>query len=209
MKLQDVDLRKLYRTWKSGLGPFQGFFRSTPFVSLQTYENFELKAGSENKCRQDVVDKIKENLDENNFTIVDLPLNEILDTALVLNNKYSIKPILNINLLFHPFGIVGDRVGISKLINNGLKLNKVNSNKIVMLIPSNRYDNNLEVKYLEDKLNNQYGVGEDDLPYVNMLKELKYNGVVILTRGELKEDLRAYIDSISKDIKVEIIRVML
>lgn len=209
MELQDVDLRKLYRTWKSGLGPFKGFFRSTPFVSLQTYDNFALKMESENKCRQDVVDKIKENLDENNFTIVDLPLNEILDTALVLNNEYSIKPILNINLLFHPFGIVGDRVDISKLIDNGLKLNNINSNKFVMLIPSNRYDSDLEIEYLKDKLNNQYGVGEDDLPYESMLKELKYNGIVILTRGELKEDLRDYISSISKDIRVEIIRVML
>jgi len=209
MELQDVDLRKLYRAWKSELGPFQGFFRSTPFVSLQTYDNFMLEAESINELRQDVVDKIRKSLDENNFTIVDLPLNEILDTALVLNNKYNIKPILNINLLFHPFGIVGDRAGISRLINNGLKLNKLYSNKFVMLIPSNRYDSDLELKYLNNKLNNQYGVGEDDLPYVDMLKELKYNGIVILTRGELKEDLRDYISSISKDIRVEIIRVML
>ena len=42
MKLHEIDLKNIYRIWKSDLGPFQGFFRSTPFVSLQTYDDFTL-----------------------------------------------------------------------------------------------------------------------------------------------------------------------
>ena len=42
MNLQEIDLRNIYRIWKSDLGPFEGFFRSTPFVSLQTYDDFTL-----------------------------------------------------------------------------------------------------------------------------------------------------------------------
>ena len=208
MNLQEIDLRNIYRIWKSDLGPFQGFFRSTPFVSLQTYDDFTLDEENINEYDQKVLDIIIENSDENNFLIVDLPLNEILNLALVLNNEYSIKPILNINLLFHPFGIIGNKDNINKLINNGLKLKKINTKKFVMLIPYDRYNDELESNDLKDKLNNQYGIGEDDLPYVNMLKELEYNKVIILTKDNIKEDLNDYVNFINKDIRVEIIKVM-
>ena len=161
-----------------------------------------------NEYDQKVLDIIIENSNENNFLIIDLPLNEILNLALVLNNEYSIKPILNINLLFHPFGIIGNKDNINKLINNGLKLKKINTKKFVMLIPYDRYNDELESNDLKDKLNNQYGIGEDDLPYVNMLKELEYSKVIILTKDNIKEDLNDYVNFINKDIRVEIIKVM-
>ena len=226
MNLQEIDLRKLYRVWKSELGPFQGFFRSTPFVSLQTYDDFELDAeningrenihGTENinatelmnENDKRVLDIIIENSDESNFLIVDLPLNEILNFALILNNEHYIKPILNVNLLFHPCGIIGNSDNINKLINNGLKLKRINPRKFVMLIPYDRYDEELEANYFKDKLNNQYGIGEDDLPSCNMLKELGYNKVIILTKNDIKEDLNDYVNFIHNDIRVEIIKVM-
>jgi len=220
MNLQEIDLRKIYRLWKSDLGPFQGFFRSTPFVSLQTYDDFELDTENvdetENRNQiyrisgydQKVLDIIIENSDENNFLIVDLPLNKILNFALVLNNEHNIKPILNVNLLFHPFGIIGNKDNINELISNGLKLKKINPQKFIMLIPYDRYDDELGDNDLKDKLNNQYGIGEDDLPYVNMLKELGYNKVNILTKDDIKEDLNNYVDFINNEIMVEIIKVM-
>ena len=78
------------------------------------------------------------------FLIIDLPLDAILNLALALNNEYSIKPILNVNLLFHPFGIIGNKDNINELINNGLKLKKINTNKFVMLIPYDRYNEELD-----------------------------------------------------------------
>lgn len=220
MNLHEIDLRKLYKIWKADLGPFQGFFRSTPFVSLQTYDDFVLEDEPKNetsieydrkdysgKFNKKVLDNIIENCNENNFLIIDLPINEILDLALILNNEYLIKPILNINLLFHPFGIIGNNDNINKLINNGFKLKKLNANKFVMLIPYDRYDEKLNTKKLCDKLNNQYGIGEEDLPYVSLLKELNYSKIIVLTQEKVKEDINNYINFISKDIRVEIIRV--
>lgn len=220
MNLHEIDLRKLYRIWKADLGPFQGFFRSTSFVSLQTYDDFILEGECKNgtsieyyredcgkKFNKEVLNNIIENCNENNFLIIDLPINEILDLALILNNEYLIKPILNINLLFHPFGIVGNNDNINKLINNGFKLKKLNANKFVMLIPYDRYDEKLNTTKLCDKLNNQYGIGEEDLPYVSLLKELNYSKVIVLTKEKVKEDINDYINFISKDIRVEIIRV--
>ena len=208
MNLQEMDLRNVYRRWKSDLGPFEGFFRSTPFVSLQTYDDFTVETENINEYDIKVLDIIIKNSDENNFIIIDLPLNEILNLALVLNNEYSIKPILNVNLLFHPFGIIGNKDNINKLINNGLELRKINSKKFVMLIPYDRYNDELLTSDLNYKLNNQYGIGEDDIPSVNVLKELEYSKVIILTKDNIKEDLNDYVNFINKDIRVEIIKVM-
>lgn len=208
MKLSDVNLIDIYRKWKNGLGPFQGYFRSTPFVSLQTYDDFELSNNSI-KCNQEVLSKIVEVSSEDNFIIVDLPFEEVLSLALALNNEYIVKPILNINLLFHPFGIVGNKDNISILIFNGLNLNSVDSRKFVMFILYERYDDTLIAKNLKDNLNNQYGIGEDDLPHMQLLKTLGYKKVIVFTKNVIKEDLKMYVDFINKDIRVEIIRVMM
>lgn len=207
MYLQDIDLRNVYTIWKSNLGPFQGFFRSTPFVSLQTYDNFILKEENTCQCNRGVLNIIVENCSENNFLIVDLPIDEILDLALVLNNEYFIKPILNINLLFHPFGIIGTKENINKLINNGLNLKEISTEKFVMLIPYDRYNDNWKIDELKDKLNNQYGISDDDLPGADILKILGYTKITILTINKIKDDLQDYINFINEDIEVEVIKV--
>ncbi|WP_271813850.1 normocyte-binding protein [Clostridium beijerinckii] len=207
MHLQDIDLRKVYRVWKSNLGPFQGFFRSTPFVSIQTYDDFILKEENTCQCNKNVLDIVVENCSKNNFFIVDLSIDEILNLAFILNNEYSIKPILNVNLLFHPFGIIGTKENINKLINNGLNLKEVSTEKFVMLIPYDRYNDDFKIDDLKDKLNNQYGINDDDLPNTDMLKILGYTKITILTMNKIKDDLRDYINFINEDIEVEVIKV--
>ncbi|NRY61309.1 normocyte-binding protein [Clostridium beijerinckii] len=207
MHLQDIDLRKVYRVWKSNLGPFQGFFRSTPFVSLQTYDDFILKEENTCQCNKNVLDIIVENCSKNNFFIVDLSIDEILNLAFILNNEYSIKPILNVNLLFHPFGIIGTKENINKLINNGLNLKEVSTEKFVMLIPYDRYNDDFKIDDLKDKLNNQYGINDDDLPNTDILKILGYTKITILTMNKIKDDLQDYINFINEDIEVEVIKV--
>lgn len=207
MYLQDIDLRKVYRVWKSNLGPFQGFFRSTPFVSIQTYDDFILKEENTCQCNKNVLDIVVENCSKNNFFIVDLSIDEILNLAFILNNEYSIKPILNVNLLFHPFGIIGTKENINKLINNGLNLKEVSTEKFVMLIPYDRYNDDFKIDDLKDKLNNQYGINDDDLPNTDMLKILGYTKITILTMNKIKDDLRDYINFINEDIEVEVIKV--
>jgi hypothetical protein len=77
-----------------------------------------------------------------------------------------------------------------------------------MLIPWDRYNEELEFNNCNDKLNNQYGVAEDDLPCTNLLKELKYSKLIVLTKGDLREDLNNYVNCINNNISVEIIKVM-
>ncbi len=206
MNLKEVNLREIYKKWKNDLGEFRCFFRSTSFVSLQTYENFILD-DYKNESKKEIITKIINEYNDKDFIIVDLPLDEILDLSLELNNNYFIKPILNINLLFHPFGIVGSRKNISKLVNTGIKLSEVKSKKYIMLIPYDRYNEELDVKKIYDKLNNQYAVADDDLPSADILKRLGYNRIVVFTKDNVKEDLMNYIDYFKNEINVKIVRM--
>lgn len=206
MNLKEVDLRNIYRQWKKGLGPYRCFFRSSPFVSLQTYDDFEIDDIHE-KEDEKISAVILNEKSQGNFVIVDLELDKILDLAVVLNNKENIKPILNVNLLFNIFGLIGTRENISRLINYAHKLKYIKTDKFVMLIPYDRYDDNIDVSKVYDKLNNQYAVGFDDLPTADFLKELGYKGISIITKENLKEDIKEYIEYINKDINVNLVKV--
>ena len=206
MNLKEVDLRNIYRAWKKGLGPYRCFFRSSPFVSLQTYDDFEIINCNDEADGKILSSILNENVKEY-FVIADFKLDEILDIALKLNNENHIKPILNINLLFHPFGIVGTKNNISRLVSYADKINDINTDKYIMLLPYDRYDEEIDVSKVYDKLNNQYAVGFDDLPTVEFLKALGYKGVTILTKDKVKEDLMEYINYISNEIKVNLVKV--
>lgn len=206
MNLKDVDLRELYRTWKYGLKEFRGFFRSTPFVSLQVYDDFTLEdteSSSENKILKNILKKVNEGC----FCIVDLPFDIILDLALCLNNDYEIKPVLNVNLVFNEYGMIGSRETISRLIQNSLQLKKIKSNRFVMFFDYERYDDDLNVREIYDKLNNQYVIGDDDFPQGELLKELGYNKIAVFTRENIKEDLKVQLDFVERQMEVEIIGV--
>lgn len=207
MNLKQVDLRNIYRTWKKGLGPYRCFFRSTPFVSLQTYENFNIVDNNYEEADSSILSALLNEDAEENFIIADFELDKILNLALQLNNEKGIKPILNVNLLFNSFGIVGTKENISRLISYAGKLDDLKTNKAVMLIPYDRYDEKNDVSQIYDKLNNQYAVGFDDLPTSEFLKELGYKGISIVTKDKVKEDLMDYVKYISKDFKVNLVKV--
>ncbi len=145
MYLKDIDLRELYRKWKKNLKQFRGFYRSTPFVTLQDYYDFKLKW-----CEQGKYDELAENIllhiNEGTLCIVDLPFDVIIDIALVFNNKYRIKPVLNINMFFNEHGIIGTEDNISKLINNSLMIEDINTDKFIMLYDYDRYDDSIDSK---------------------------------------------------------------
>lgn len=206
MNLKEIDLRKIYRLWKRNLGVFRCFFRSTPFVSLKTYDDFTLYE-YKNEVNGYLVKKVLEEYEDDYFTIVDLELDEIIDLALELNNKNNIKPILNVNLLFNIFGLIGSKKNISKLINCGLNLIDIKSNRYIMMIPYDRYKEDIDVTKMYDKLNNQYAVGEEDFPDSEFLSELGYKGVKIITRDRVKDDLMEYINSINEKTEVILVRV--
>lgn len=206
MNLKEIDLRKVYRIWKKGLGPYRCFFRSSPFVSLQTYDDFEIKCVTKEADKK-ILSLILNEINNKNFVIADFEFDKILDIALEINNENRIKPILNVNLLFHPFGIVGTTNNICRLISYSEKLIDIKTDKYIMLIPYDRYDENINMDNMCDKLNNQYSVGFDDFPKAEFLRNLGYEQISIVTRNKIKEDLMNYIKYMEKHIKVNLVRV--
>ncbi len=70
----------------------------------------------------------------------------LLILLFVFNNKYRIKPVLNINMFFNEHGIIGTENNISKLINNSLMLEDINTDKFIMLYDYDRYDDSIDLK---------------------------------------------------------------
>ncbi|MGL5353873.1 MAG: normocyte-binding protein [Clostridium sp.] len=210
--LQNKNFKEIYRAWKSNLGVFEPFMRSGPFVSLQTYSDFKLtylldEASLYNLYKDKLNQITKINL-EKTFIIVDINMDDSLEIAYLLNNKFNIKPILNFNFLFHDYGLVGDKSSIEKLIILGENLKNINPTGYCLFLDYNRYMDFPDELY-KKKLNNQYEFSEDDLPYAKTLKELGYENLTIYTKSNknllLKEDLNAYIQLLKKDLNVQII----
>ena len=210
MNLEDIDLRELYRNWKYGLKEFRGFLRSTPFVSLQVYDDFTLKETELHINQDDLNNLLKDillKINEKCFCIIDLPFGLMLNLAVSLNNDYEIKPVLNVNMVFNEYGLVGSRENISTLIYNSLKLKKIKSDKFIMMFDYNRYNDEIDFKNIYDRLNNQYSIGDDDFPGGKFLKDLGYNKIAVFTSKSIKEDLKIQLDFIEKEMEVEIIEV--
>ncbi len=204
MNLYDVNLIELYRKWKENLGYFRGFFRSTPFVSLQTYDNFKLYPYN-NSVDNEILNIVLDKISEKAFCIVDMPFSKIINLALKINNEFNIKPILNLNIMFNEYGIIGNKHDISDFINVSMRLNNIKPRNYVMLFDYNRYKDEVEEDII-NKLNNQYGIGEDDIPDIDMIKSLGYNKLTIISKS-IKEDLEEVIEYIKDHIYIEIIKV--
>lgn len=209
MNLQETNFRKIYRAWKANLGVFEPFMRSGPFVSLQTYSDFNFTYSLDeeylNNKYKEKLDKIIDNNLEKTFIIIDSDMNESLELAYLLNNKFNIKPIINFNFLFHPYGLVGSKESIERLVVLGKDLATVKPTAYLMFLDYERYGDFSHELY-KKKLNNQYEFSDEDLPYGEMLKKLGYTNMIIFTKGELKEDLKEYADSIKSSLSIEIIK---
>jgi hypothetical protein len=209
LELKEVNLRNIYRNWKSNSNVFEAFIRSGPFVSLQTYENFTLDLKIDVKSIRNkqnfVLDKII-NSKKQELIICDFNFDDCVEMGFLINNEYRIKPILSFNMIFNSYGLIGNKTNIESLIKYGLSLDSVVAEKYVMFLNYERYGSFNEEDY-KKRLNNQYEVCEDDLPYAETLKSLGYSKVLFLTREKVKEDVNNYLEHlIGSGIPVEIIR---
>ncbi|MGL4737152.1 MAG: hypothetical protein ACRCW2_06800 [Cellulosilyticaceae bacterium] len=205
MKLSAYDLKKSYRQWKSSLGPFECFMRSGPFVSLQTYEDFEINVQVSEAENDKALDALAKQIATyemaETFVVVDLPLERLLPLAYLLNNRHGLKGTLNLNFLFHTHGLVGSRRSIMQLLVYGEALVAPAKHCMVMLLDHDRYGEVSEDDY-RLRLNNQYEVGDDDLPEQWMLRQLGVKRVLWVTTEE-KADLRPYMEDLEKTLILE------
>lgn len=206
LELKDIDLRLVYRNWKNSSNTFEAFIRSGPFVSLQTYDNFKLNLdiniNEVNDRHNNLISQIT-SYSEDSFIICDLDFNDCVEIAFLLNNLHNIKPIISFNMLFNPHGLIGTTSNIENIIKYGLNLNPINSTRYVLFTNYERYMDFREEEY-KIKLNNQYEVCEDDLPYAETLTALGYTKVIFITKEKIKQDIENYLNYLmNSDIIVE------
>lgn len=204
--LKDFELYPIYLKWREGSNAFECFLKSTTFVSLKSYPNFSLEEFSISEEENIIYNKVKAIIDEqdtsNTLFLLDVPGHVSVLLGYLLQNNLNIKPILTLNQLFHPYGLVGSKKQISNLLLCGNKLNSINPKGYIFILDSERYlfqSNGTE----ENFFNNQYETTEEDMPSVELLKDLCYSKAVYIYLDDIKEDINCYLDYLDHfDIKI-------
>ena len=193
-KLSDIDLYKIYTKWFQGCGHFRCFFRATNFVSLKHYPDFVLKRVSYGKGKLfDRLIKIIDGYDKKTtFFIIDLPGEQSIKMAYLLQNRNNIKSVLTFNSPLHPLGFVGGEDYISMLLGYGEKLEHVNPEGYAFILDENRYVQHNEEEFLK-RFNNQYVLVDEALPSEKMLRSLGFENVLFISRNLELEDISDYL----------------
>lgn len=194
--LKDLDLYSIYLNWRDNTNAFECFLKSTPFVSLKNYPNFQLENMDSSK-EDMLLNKIKSIITEydksDTIFLLDIPGHKSIVLGYLLQNNLSIKPILTFNILFHPYGLIGNKKFISNLLLCGNTLKAITPKGYIFLLDSERYLS--ESKGDEENFfNNQYETTEEDMPSVELLKELGYSKVVYIYLDNIKEDINCYFE---------------
>ncbi len=199
-KLSDIDLFQVYSKWNNGLNTFKCFFRSTNFVSLKHFPDFQLNTvpddgGEYFKIISSQMEKYS--LEETLF-IIDITGTEAIRTAFFIRKLFLLAPTLVFNGVLHPFGLIGDSDYISYLLGYGMLIEDINIKGHLVVLDHNRFGEYSDEE-LKENFNNQYELGEEDLPSVEMLNLLGYNKVVYIYEVDEKEDLECYLEHLSQN----------
>ncbi|MCE1246965.1 MAG: hypothetical protein LWY06_09990 [Firmicutes bacterium] len=212
MKLSETDIRGIYRKWRYGAGPFRCFFRASNFISLKHYPDFILdepvsemadlrsvQDGKDESASAGIADLVKSVLSvvekydrTTTLFFIDLPGTESIITAYFLRKILKIKPVPVFGNPLHPFGLIGGKKYISALLGYGKLLDNTEGQGYAFIMDWNRYGDYSDDDY-KKFFNNQYELIDEDLPSVEMLKELGYNKVVAVCVNNMKEDCEAYL----------------
>jgi hypothetical protein len=193
-RLTDVDLYKTYCNWIFGTDGFRCYFRPTNFVSLKHYTDFEL---IDTKPDHPLVQKVLETAGPydavETLVIVDLPGNAALDVAYGIRVYGSRRPVLLFNGVLHPNGLIGDKEYISRLLMYGETVFERSTAGFALILDSQRFGEYEDEQY-RICFNNQYELGEEDLPSAEMLKEEGCKSILFIHEGCIKEDIDPYLN---------------
>jgi hypothetical protein len=199
-KLSEIDFLQVYSKWNKGLDSFKCFFRATNFVTLKHYPDFELnKVPEEGGEYFDIIsNQLKKYSPQDTLFLIDITGNEAIRIAYFVRKMFSLAPILAFNGVLHPFGLIGDKNYISNLIGYGMLIEDMDKKGHLLVLDHDRFDDYSDEE-LKENFNNQYELGEEDLPSVEMLDLLGYNKVVYMYEQDEKEDMVCYLEHLSEN----------
>lgn len=208
MRLKDINAVDLYHSWILNSGYFECFVRTGPFTTLQHYKDFELEeyviskdkpsAVTTNTLYEEILETIKRYDLKNTLFILDLPDSICITAGAYLNNAAAVKPILVCNFLLHDYGLVGSQSFVNALASCGLDLKENIPQGYAFILDYNRFNDFTEEDLLKG-FNNQYEISDEEVPDSDMLKELGYETVVYISFGEVKEDMKYYLEYLENE----------
>lgn len=199
-RLKSFEPYKIYSNWFYGSGPFGCFFRSTNFVSLKHYPDYE----PDNVSLEDDplyfrIQRIIDGFDIGvTLFILDLPGRETIRQAFFIQENKGLKSILTFNNVLHPNGLVGSEDYISNLVLLGEAIQHDMLHGYIFILDQDRYEEHLDTD-LKKFFNNQYDLTEEDLPTFEMLNDLGYKKILYIYTGGIKEDIESYLEYIEEN----------
>lgn len=208
MNLKNIDFLSSYHKWLENCNFFQCFLRTGPFVSLKHFNDFTLE--EPNLCADDIYKKIVSLINNVNIRetllIIDLPSSISIKQGFLLNNLMKIKPVLVFNFLVHNYGLIGGNTFVNELIMFGENLKTIMPEGYAFILDYDRF-NDFTEKELAEGFNNQYELSDENLPSIDMLKELNYKKILYLFPSKIKEDISNYLKYLEEDFKIEMISI--
>ncbi|MEN6389860.1 MAG: hypothetical protein ABFD04_05540 [Syntrophomonas sp.] len=198
--LHEIDFRSLFERWAEGSGPFTCFFSKANFVSLKHYPDFSLRQPKHQANRLfRLVGPSLQNAGPAHLAIFDIPARAGIRLACLLQNRLQIKPILTFLCPLHPHGLVGGSNYVNDLAVYGLALKPVEAKGFAFILDSRRYRTRVTQRTLKERFNNQYELGPDNLPGVEMLNALSISQVSFYHLEPAMEDAAAYVQHLRQN----------
>lgn len=198
-RLEDIDVYEQYKKWSKTAGVFRCFFRATNFVSLQHYPDFELSEPCEKSVYEEqVLKSVDLHSQKGTLYILELPGAAAIRCACALNAERQLNPILTFNCILHSHGLIGGREYISHLLYCADAIRLKETGSWVFVVDADRYSDFNEDE-LKNSFNNQYEITEEDLPAVEMLRDMLLERVVYIHQGKVKDDMAAYLEYLGEN----------
>lgn len=201
-RLKDIDLYSAYDKWRKNTGPFCCYVRAANFVSLKHYTDFELEAVEAEGDLVALYPRLQKIIEghERRHTLffMDLPGEMLIRAAYSLTEAYRLKPVITFNSPLHPNGLIGGAGYISALLDCGEAFSDFRPEGYVFLLDNSRYGEYTE-EQLRSFFNNQYEITDEDVPPLQMLRDLGYRSLVYIYNGAEKEDIAEYLDYLEQE----------
>src|SRR5215831_12846893 len=192
------------RAWRRGCEGLAPWFRATPFASAHHYRDRALRVSVPARPPATVERFVRTmpRADASTLWVLDFPGVVALWLAYVLRRQRGLTLALGFNGWYDPEGCLDGRAEIPLLLQLGERLRHRRPRMEIGLLLDRR---RAGVAPDATRLDNRYGLGEEDFPSLEYLRRSRCAAVSVFTEGDVAPDLGAWLDEIRAGLKVEVV----
>ena len=192
------------RAWRRGCEVMAPWFRATPFASAHHYRDRALRVSVAARAPATVERFVRTlpRAEASVLWIFDFPGVVALWLAYVLRRQRGLTLALGFNGWYDPEGCLDGRAEIPLLLQLGERLRHRRPRMEIGLLLDRR---RAGVAPDVTRLDNRYGLGEEDFPSLEYLRRSRCAVVSVFTEGDVAPDLGAWLDEIRAGLRVEVV----